>query len=130
MAETRTGIEGNTGLLGLVGDFFRSERRFILLDEIGLTRVRRSLLLKGAIVDRWFLRKVFIYILVYFGERRSLHGLFCFVLCLSQFLISNQISVRTLYGPVRERVSGPSLVRDIGIKIDKCMSNKVRLGRR
>jgi len=51
-------------------------------------------------------------------------------LCLSQFLISNRISVRTLYGPVRERVSGPSLVRDIGIKIDKCLSNKVRLSRR
>jgi len=77
-----------------------------------------------------FLRKVFISILVYFGGRRSSSWPVLFVLCLSQFLISNRISVRTLYGPVRERVSGPSLVRDIGIKIDKCMSNKVRLGRR
>ncbi len=76
-----------------------------------------------------FSRKVFILFWFISEDADLLHGLFCFVLCLSQFLISNRISVRTLYGPVRERVSGPSLVRDIGIKIDKCMSNKVRLSR-
>ncbi len=82
MAETRTGIEGNTGLLGLVGDFFRSERRFILLDEIGSIRVR-SLLLEEAIGYRWFLRKLFI--LFWFNSKDVdlIHGLFCFVLCLS-----------------------------------------------
>ncbi len=105
------------------------KRRLILSREIGSIRVR-SLLLEEAIGYRWFLRKLFI--LFWFNSKDFdlLHGLFCFVLCLSQFLISNWISVRTLYGPVRERVSGPTLVRDIGIKIDKCMSNKVRLSRR
>jgi len=59
-----TGTVGKTGLLGLVGDFFRTERHFILSDEIGLTRVRRSLLLKEAIWVSLVFKEIIYFILV------------------------------------------------------------------
>ena len=54
-----TGTVGNAGPSGLVGDFFHTERRSILSDEIGLTRVRRGLLLEEAIGYRWFSEELF-----------------------------------------------------------------------
>ena len=69
---------GNAGLSGLAGDYFYTERRFILSDEIGLTRVG-SLLLEGAIVDRCFFKEI---IYFYFGliRRASIFFVFCLVL--------------------------------------------------
>jgi hypothetical protein len=83
-----TGTVGNAGPSGLVGDFFHTERRSILSDEIGLTRVRRGLLLEEAIGYRWFLRKLSIFILVSFEELRSSSWpvLFCIVSVLISYL--------------------------------------------
>ena len=74
-----TGTVGNAGLSGLVGDFFHTERRSILSDEIGLTRVRRGLLLEEAIGYRWFFKEI---IYSYFGliRRTSIFFMACFVL--------------------------------------------------
>jgi len=79
MAEIPTGTEGKTGLLGLVGDQFCMKRRFILSREVGYIRVRLSLLLEGAIVDRWFFKES---IYFYFGlfRRTPIFFMACFVL--------------------------------------------------
>ncbi len=86
MAGIPTGIVGKTGLLGLVGDFFRSERHFILLDEIGLTRVRRSLLLKEALWIAGFSWKFIDFNLVQFENSDRLRGLFCLYCAYLNFL--------------------------------------------
>ena len=100
---------GNAGYFALVGDFFYTERRYILPGEIGQTRARSLLQSRGQLRIAGFQRIYFIFIWFNSEAIDLLHG--CFVLYCAYLNISSLIwfSVRT---SGKGESSGPSPIRE------------------